>query len=219
MQRFRFRSLSGPAAVAAIALSGCYHSTQLAATWRDPNAERIRFREPIVVFVSKDDAFRRTMEDKMASHFANAVQSYRVLTNVDMANSTRVLNQLHQRGYDGAIIMDVVNVQNVVSYTPGTYWYGAPYYGFTPYWDNMWGYAYDPMAVASTNTVVSIETQIYSLHNDKLLWAARSETTDPRSVGKLGDSVLKHVVHELQKEGLVAVLCADVTCATGTVSH
>jgi hypothetical protein len=199
---------------AAVALSGCYHSTRLAATWKEPGAGTIHFRQPIVVFVSKDNVFRRVMEDKMASHFANAVPSYRVLTNNDIGDGTKVLHQLDEAGYDGAIIMDVVNVANVVTYTPGTYWYGPPYYSFAGYWGNAWGYPYDPGYVYN-NVVVSIETQIYNLRNDKLIWAARSETTDPKSVTKLGDSVLRHVMQELRKEGLVAVLCGDLCGAVG----
>jgi hypothetical protein len=190
---------------AAVALTGCWHATRLAATWRDPSAGPIHFRQPIAVFVSKDNVFRRTMEDKMASHFANAVPSYRVLSDKDLGDGTKVLHMLDESGYDGAIIMDVVNVSNVVSYTPGTYWYGPPYYSFAGYWGTAWGYPYDPGYI-STNVVVSIETQIYNLRTDKLIWAARSETTDPKSVGKLGDSVLKHVMQELRKEGLVALL-------------
>lgn len=202
------------ALVAAVALSGCYHSTRLAATWKEPGAGQIRFRQPIVVFVSKDAVFRRMMEDKMASHFQNAVQSYRVLKDADMTDGSRVLHLLDESGYDGAIIMDVVNVANVVTYTPGTYWYGPPYYTFAGYWGSAWGYPYDP-GYLTNNVVVSIETQIYSLRNDKLIWAARSETTDPRSVGKLGDSVLRHVMQELRKEGLVAVVCGDLCGAVG----
>jgi hypothetical protein len=192
--------------VAAVALSGCYHSTRLAATWRDPGAGPIHFRQPIVVFVSKDVVFRRTMEDKLASHFPNAVPSYRVLSNADMTDGAKVLHMLDASGYDGAIIMDVVNVANVVTYTPGTYWYGPPYGTFAGYWGTAWGYPYDPGYI-SNDVVVSIETQIYNLRADKLIWAARSETTDPKSVGKLGDSVIKHVMQELRKEGLVALVC------------
>ncbi|MGH7619648.1 MAG: hypothetical protein ACREPM_20740 [Gemmatimonadaceae bacterium] len=200
---------------AAVALSGCYHSTRLAATWKEPGAGPIHFRQPIVVFVSKDAVFRRTMEDKLASHFDNAVPSYRVLGNTDMTSGEKVLHQLDESGYDGAIVMDVVNVANVVTYTPGTYWYGPPYYSFAGYWGTAWGYPYDP-GYAASNVVVSIETQIYSLRDDKLIWAARSETTDPRSVGKLGDSVIRHVMQALRKEGLVAVLCGDLC---GVVGH
>jgi hypothetical protein len=220
MQRIlRQQFLMRIAALAAGVLwSGCSTSTQLAATWRDPAAEPIRFREPVVVFVSKDAAFRHTMEDKMAAHFPNAVQSYRVLANDDVSDATRVLDRLHQRGFDGAIMMDVQNVTNVTTYTPGTYWYGDPYHTFAGYWGTIWRYPYDP-GVVSHDVVVSIETQIYSLRNDRLLWAARSETTDPASVGKLGDSVLRHVVDELHKEGLVAVFCADFDCGKVNATH
>ena len=73
-------------------------------------------------------------------------------------------------------------------------------------------------AAIRNNVVVSIETQIYSLRNDKLIWAARSETTDPRSVGKLGDSVIRHVMEELRKEGLVALVCGGFD-GCGHVAH
>src|SRR5215471_4501292 len=219
MLRTHFRLLTLPAVVAAVALAGCYHSTRLAATWRDPAAGPIRFRQPVVVFVSKDAVFRRTMEDKLASNFPNSVQSYRILTDNDMTDGARVLRLLDEKGYDGAIVMDVVNVTNVVSYTPGTYWYGPPYYSFAGYWGTAWGYPYDPGYI-STNVVVSIETQIYNLRSDKLIWAARSETTDPKSVGKLGDSVIKHVMQELRKEGLVALLCGGLDlCGTMANGH
>jgi len=220
MLHAQFRILTSSAVVAAaVALSGCYHSTRLAATWRDPAAGPIRFRQPVAVFVSKDVVFRRTMEDKLASHFPNAVPSYRILSDKDMTDGARVLHLLDEKGYDGAIVMDVVNVTNVVNYTPGTYWYGPPYYSFAGYWGTAWGYPYDPGYI-STNTVVSIETQIYSLKSDKLIWAARSETTDPASVSKLGDSVMRHVMHELQEEGLVGLVCSDLDlCGSVALSH
>jgi len=218
MLHAQFRILTSSAVVAAaVALSGCYHSTRLAATWRDPAAGPIRFRQPVAVFVSKDVVFRRTMEDKLASHFPNAVPSYRILSDKDMTDGARVLHLLDEKGYDGAIVMDVVNVTNVVNYTPGTYWYGPPYYSFAGYWGTAWGYPYDPGYISS-NTVVSIETQIYSLKSDKLIWAARSETTDPASVSKLGDSVMRHVMHELQEEGLVGLVCSELDLC-GAVAH
>ena len=64
--------------------------------------------------------------------------------------------------------------------------------------------------------IVAIETQVYSLPNDRLVWAARSETTNPRSVTKLTDSVIKHVMNALQKDGLIVSRCIERACANGT---
>jgi hypothetical protein len=60
---------------------------------------------------------------------------------------------------------------------------------------------------------VSVETQIYSLAEDKLLFAARSETTNPASAGKLTDSVIRHIRADMKKKGLIAlsVTAADAT--------
>lgn len=191
--------------MACIALSACYHSTQLAGTWRDPNAGPIHFAHPIAVFATTSETFRRMMEDKIAAQLVNGVPSYRVLASSDISDGAAIRQQLAAGGYDGAVIMRVTNVADRLTYTPGTYWYGGPrYYTFAGYWGTAWGYPFDP-AYVTEDQIVSIETQIYSLANDKLIFAARSETTNPRSVSRLGDSVIRHVVKELHKEGLMAV--------------
>lgn len=188
---------------AAVALTGCYHSTQMAATWHDPTSRSLRFQHPIMVFVTTSETLRRSVEDRMAGKFANATPAYRVLATVDSTNGAQIRQQLAGMGFDGAVIMRVVDVTDKLTYVPGSYWYGGPYYSFAGYWGTAWGYPYDPGYVAQ-DRIVSMETQIYTLNNDKLVWAARSETTNPRSVNKLVDSVLRHVMEELQKENVVA---------------
>jgi hypothetical protein len=157
------------------------------------------------VFVTKDEALRRTLEDKMADELPNTVPSYRVLRSSDIADTAGIVRRLRKEGFDGAIIMRVVTVDTRVTYSPGAYWYGPPYYSFSNYWGTAWGYPYDPGYVYA-NQIVTIETQIYSLTNEKLIWAGRSETTDPRTAGKLAHSVVGRVVRALKKDGLLALM-------------
>ena len=196
---------------AAVALTGCYHSTQMAATWSDPSARSLRFQHPITVFVTTSETMRRSVEDRMASKFPNATPAYRVLTTIDSSNGAQVRQQLAGMGFDGAIFMRVVDVTDQLAYVPGSYWYGGPYYSFAGYWGTAWGYPYDPGYIAQ-NRIVSMETQIYMLATDKLVYAARSETTNPSSVNKLIDSVLRHVKEELQKDNLI--VAANCTAPT-----
>src|SRR5581483_5109359 len=164
-------------AAAAMELSAC-HATQLAATWREPAVRPMTFQRIVTVFVSNDQTYRRMMEDKMASQFANGAPSYRVLGDADASDATIVRKMLSNSGYDGAMIMRVAKVENRPNYVAGSYWYGPPYPSFTTYWGSAWGYPYDPGYYAP-DVIVSIETEIYSLANDdKLVWAARSETTN-----------------------------------------
>jgi len=64
---------------AAATLTGCYHSTQMAATWSDPGSRSLRFQHPIMVFVTTSETLRRSVEDRMAGKFPNATPAYRVL--------------------------------------------------------------------------------------------------------------------------------------------
>lgn len=186
----------------AIATGSCYHKTQLAATWHDPQAKPIGFKKTVAVFVTKDEALRRSVEDRIAGRFPYGVPGYRILPHVDSTMSKDVLlAQLKQANVDGAIIMRVVSVTTDASYVPGTYWYGAPY-GFVNYWNTAWAYPYDPGYVV-TDQIVTVETQVYSISDDKLIFAARSETTNPANAAKLTDSVMRHVMDALKKDGLV----------------
>ena len=78
-----------------------------------------------------------------------------------------------------------------------------------PYYSSFWGYygwgwdAVSSPGYLKTDTVVTVETLIYSLSKDKLLWAAMSDTTNPVNV----DSAIKALVNEIAKrlkyEGLI----------------
>lgn len=191
------------AAVAAlgIAASAC-HSTHMAATWQEPAGVPYRFTQPITVFISNSETFRHTMEDKLAAEFPGAVPSYRILGSTNIGDGTEVRKRLAEAGYDGAVIMRVVNVDDRLTYSPGTYWSGVPYRSFSGYWGSSWVYPYDPGFV-NDDIIVSIETQVYSLKDDHMVWAARSETTNPSSVRKLGNSVIKHTVRAMKKDGVM----------------
>ena len=199
MFRLAFRSIA-PALVAYSA-AAC-HSTQVAASWHEPAQQPLAFHRMVTVFASKSETYRHVMEDKLAAQFPNATPSYRVLGSTDPSDANAVRKVLADSGFDGAIMMHVAQVANEINYTPSAYYYGAPYSSFAGYWGTAWGLPYDP-GYYTTDVIVSVETEIYSLKHDKLIWAARTETTNPDSPEKLGKSVIKHVKHELKKDGML----------------
>jgi len=192
----------------ALALAGCTPSTRLGATWRDPNAAPLH-KKTVVAFVAKDELTRRTVEDKMAMEIPNSTQSYKVVTGAAGADSAKIREHLTKLGFEGAVIMRVTDVQKELTYVPGSYWYGSPY-AFGPYWGSAWGYPYDPGYV-QVDQIVYVETNVYSLKNDKLLWAGRTQTTNPKSATKMADKVIARVVKALHDDGIIAS-CGDQPC-------
>lgn len=82
--------------------------------------------------------------------------------------------------------------------------YVPPTYGPT-FW-GCYGYArpiaHDPGHYRA-DTVVTVETSIYSLSEDRLLWVATSETMNPKSVDSLVADGAKAVRQELERSKLI----------------
>jgi hypothetical protein len=181
--------------------SGCWRRTELTATWREPGASTLHFNRTVTVFATTDESMRRSVEDQLVMKFPNATPSYRVVPHAADVDKGTVLQNMRDAGFDGAVVMRVTDVKEKVTYYPGSYW--GPGYGFAGYWGSSWAYPYDPGYV-STSQIVSVETNIYSLKDDKLVYAAKSETTDPKNVGKLIRSVMRHIDEDLRKARMIA---------------
>lgn len=196
-------ALAASAGLFGLASMTACHRTELAAVWHDPAARPIAFHRTVAVFATTDGTLRRTIEDRLASKFPNAVPSYRVLPGIGTSSADRasIVTALSESGFDGAIVMRLIGVNDKVTYTPGTYWYPSPY-TFSGYWSLAWAYPYDPGYV-SVSTIYTVETEIYDVQSEKLIFGARSETTDPATMPKLVDSIMRHITDELRKRQML----------------
>jgi hypothetical protein len=82
-----------------------------------------------------------------------------------------------------------------------------PLYGgyFGGYYAYGWNHPWDGAAVSTrVDTVVSIETLVYSLPQNKLLWGGQSKTTNPNAVDELVAEVAQAAAKELENAGLIA---------------
>lgn len=70
------------------------------------------------------------------------------------------------------------------------------------YWGYAWPAVYDP-GYMSTTRYVTVEALIYRVADEKLLFAARSRTSDPSSTRALTGEVTKAVRDELMRQKLI----------------
>jgi len=187
--------------LALVLASGCWHRTQLATVWHEPSPTVLNFKRTVAVFASTDEAMRRSVEDQLSMLFPNTYPAYRAIPNAAGADKSTILQQVRDAGFDGAIVMRVTNVTEKLTYSGAGYW--GPNYGFGGYWGSAWAYPYNPGYYVNTTMIVSVETNIYSLKDDRLVFAALSETSDPSDAGKLIRSVMRHINEELRKNGMI----------------
>ena len=177
------------AAALLAALAGGCASTEIVSAWRDPGLARVPFRKVLVVFQHSDPALRRQAEMTMAADIPNAAPAHAIFSDEEVRDMERVKARVRQEGFDSAVIMRVVSMDREVSYVPGRL-HAVPsyYHGFYGYWGYGWRSVYEP-GYMRADRVVTIATNVYSVADDKLVWASQSETFNPGS--------LRNAVHEV----------------------
>ena len=176
----RFALLLFAAVLAGLA-AGCA-STEIVHAWKDPDIARVPFRKVMVVFQHPDPAIRRVLEDEMARDIPNSAPAYGMFSDAEVRDMERVKARVRAEGFDSAVIMRVVSVDREVSYRPGRI-HAVPgfYSDFWGYWGYGWSRVYDPGYLRS-DRIVTIATNVYSVADDKLVWASQSETFNPQSL-------------------------------------
>lgn len=183
-------------------------TTTFTSTWHAPGTPQLNpvGKTIAAVFVTPEEGRRRAGEDALAADLtkrgAKGVAAYTLIPDEQRGDAVSARAKLKAAGCNGAVIMRVVGRDQEINYTPGA---AVPVYygGFGPYWGYGWGTVYQP-GYLTTDTIVSVETLVYSLTQDKLLWAGNSRTTNPNHLDDFIREVADAAAKEMQKQGLLA---------------
>lgn len=199
---------------AAVLLTGTLSqagSTKYVSVYRNPAAGLIDFSGTKVAtfVVIPDQGIREGREETLAAELRrrgiNCLAGYTILPGELVKDRERAKEFLKKAGVGGAVLMRLVGDEERTSYSPGMAWYSQSYYpSFWGYWNYGWSSVYVP-EYSWTDRVVTLETLIYSIDKDQLLWAGRSETTNPKEkdIAKLVKNLADETGKELRKAGLV----------------
>ena len=195
-------------AAAAWILTACA-TTTFTSTWKAPNETPLATagRKIAAVFISGDESSRRVAEDTLVQRInargAVGIAAYTLIPSAELRDMERVKARLSEAGIDGIVLMRVIEEKQKVSYTNESPAFVPYYLRFSSYWDYGWREMYEPVRVA-TDTVVSVETLVYSLRRDKLMWAGTSRTVNPAQLPTFVESLADAATKEMQKQGLLA---------------
>jgi len=183
--------------------AGSCASTDFKSTWKDPEAGPVELQgKRMAAFaVTKNQSMARAAEDAMAG--ALAKQGVQAIPGYQLApggyTDTAVLKEkLKAANVDAAVVMRVVGRRQEVDYVPT----GPTYGSFYGYWDYGWGAVGSP-GYLTTDEIVSVETLVYSVPDNKLIWAGVSETFDPGKVDKVTKEIMNKATKEMKKDGLI----------------
>ncbi len=190
-------------------LTACGGATRFASTWVDPAARPTNWDgQKVAAFVlSPRESIRLGAEESLAreltSRGAQGIAGHTIVPKEVTEDQDKVKELLSSAGVVGAVVMRVVGQKQEISSSPGMISYTGSYYpSFYGYWGYGWTAMYQPGQIRS-DTIVSIETLLYSIQEDKLLWAGLSKTTNPENIPKFINELVNEAGKEIRKTGLV----------------
>jgi hypothetical protein len=182
----------------ALEFAACAGSTTIEQSWKAPNLPPSNLHNVVTVYISRDVTVRRAVEDSMAQKLAplgvRAVPAYSILSDDEIKDRERAKAKLAAGGYDGVVALRLVGKETKIVATPPT---------FDGYWGTAWPGAYDP-GYLSTETIVRVETNVFSFADNKLVWSGISKTVDPNTIRSTIDDVTKVVAKALEKQQIIA---------------
>ena len=184
-------------------------STRFISSWKAPDAGPLNFQGQKVaaLVISPDESTRLEAEGQLGRELtARGVQgipAYNLIPPNETRDKDRAKVLFNQAGIVGVVVLRAAGATKEVSYSPA-YWSGAPYGSFWGggYYGYGWGSVYEP-GYLRTDTIVKVETLVYDLKADKLLWAGMSQSTNPSAVQPLIKELVKAAAAEMKKQGLI----------------
>lgn len=197
-----------PAVLIAVVIASSCTSTKITSSWREPDKAVAvsTLNKVLVVALFKDETSRHKAEDQMASYLnGKGIVSYNYLdNNFDPKNEGVLREKINKDGFDGAVTMRLVDIDKEKIYTPGnTSLYPSYYRNFSGYYYRSWSY-YSRPGYYSTSKTYTIETNVYSIKEDKIIWSGLTATTDPDGVKKMTEEVAKVVYKKMVDEGFIS---------------
>ena len=201
MRQFCVASFVITAAVAVMA------APKFLSVWKAPDVSRLNFvgKKVAALVIADDQSLQISGEEALTRELdARKVQglaTYRIIPREELKSVERARVWFEQSGVEGVVALRPVSQQKERSYSP-VVWSSGYYQSFWGYYGYGWSSVYVAPTSRTTTTIV-VETLVYDLMQDKLVWAATSETTDPKDLQTFIKDLVNAAVGEMRKMKMV----------------
>jgi len=177
-----------------LATASCGTSTQLVQHWSDTSYQGQPGQKMMIIALTKAERNQYTWENA----FSEALKKEKVqplagsqyLPKGSMADEATMKQDIKESGANLVAVTRLISVDKEQQYVPGsTYYTPAPgYYGMYGYYASSYGVVHDPGYMVE-NTIVKLETNVYDVGTEKLVWSGVSETLNPETAQDVANSV------------------------------
>jgi hypothetical protein len=192
------------AATAAATLAACA-TTSLQSTWKNPAAAPLdlKGKKVVALVVIDEEALRYAAEDEAAreisAHGAIGVPAYRLVPQAQIRDKERARVVFEKEGIEAVVVLRQIAKEQALT---GSFWGNPGYSSFwgPGFWGGGWG---GGDGYLRTDVILVVETLVYSLQQNTLVWASQSRTMNPTQVGAFVRELSKTLGSEMEKQGLL----------------
>jgi len=180
---------------------------KFSSTWKAPGAAGVTYagKKVLGLIVSDDLSLRMSAEEALARELtargAQGVAAYRVIPREEIRNVDSAKRWFEQSGAAGVVVMRVVDLSKEKIPT-SVIWTGATYGSLWDYYPYAWGSAI-AIGPGRTETRVVVETLIFDVPGNRLLWAGTSETVNPKDAQATVKGIVVSAAEQMKKDGLI----------------
>ena len=202
-RRFRFGLM---VIVAIVVGASALAKTKFNSVWKSPEAAATRLagQKVAALVIDSDESLRVAGEEALARELTErgmqGVPSYRFVPKEELKSAEQARGWYEKAGVQAVVALRVVSDEKKLQYQPST-WTSGYYSSLWGYYGYGWGVVYDP-GYKRIDRYVSLETLIFSVPKNTLLWAGLSETENPKEPAKVIEEVVREAVSEMRKQGL-----------------
>jgi len=191
----------------AVAASAAASAPKFLDVWKSPEISRLNFagKKVAALVITDDQPLEMSGEEALAGELTarrvNGLAAYRVVPREELTTAERARGWFERAGIEGVVALRPVSRETERTYSP-IVWSSGHYQSFWGYYGYGWSDVYVARA-SGTSTTIGVETLIYDLTRDRLVWAAASETKDPKQLQDFVRDLVNAAVREMKKMKLV----------------
>src|SRR3954464_13460762 len=175
-------------------------------TWKSPEAATTSFvgKKVATLVMAEEDGLRVAGEEALARELEArgipAIATYRIVPKPELASAEKAKPWFEKAAVEGVVAVRPISKDKVRESTPPT-WAEHYYSSSWNYCGYSWGAYYSP-GVDRVDTVVVVETLVFDVTSNRLVWASVTETKNPKELQPFISDLARATLKEMQKQGL-----------------
>ena len=186
-------------------------STKISQSWVEPGNKKT-YKDLLIIGIGESEQNRRAYEsyfvEELKARDIEAEASYKILRSNEDIDRNTVAKAIEGKQIDGVIVTHMVAVDEETIYRPSMDYmpmYGGGYYGgLYSYYPHVNTYVHQP-GYYTTHETYTLETNLYDVETEEMVWSARSRTFSPESVSEVIVDLTKLLINDLEEKSLIKV--------------